>query len=72
MLLNVKADVASRGPDIPPHVDIEASYDIPTYIKDYVLRVGRTSKAGRPGEAVSFVSQYDAAGLYQRIEQLLG
>ncbi|KAH9392407.1 putative ATP-dependent RNA helicase ddx47 [Tyrophagus putrescentiae] len=63
-------DVASRGLDIP-HVDIVVDYDIPTHLKSYIHRVGRTAHAGRHGKAMTLVSQYDVE-LYQRIEHLIG
>jgi ATP-dependent RNA helicase DDX47/RRP3 len=47
------------------------NYDIPTHSKDYIHRVGRTARAGRSGQAVTLVTQYDVE-LYQRIEHLLG
>lgn len=54
----VATDVACRGLDIPD-VDFVVNYDIPRNYVDYIHRVGRTARAGKKGDALSLVSQYD-------------
>lgn len=42
-----------------PMVQFVLNYDVPMNPKDYVHRVGRTARAGRGGQALTFVTQYD-------------
>jgi ATP-dependent RNA helicase RhlE len=51
----VATDIAARGIDIDqlPHV---INHELPNVPEDYVHRIGRTGRAGTPGEAVSLVS----------------
>lgn len=62
-------DVASRGLDIPD-VGLIINYDLPGTSDIYTHRIGRTARAGREGEAVSLVTQYDVER-FQRIEHCL-
>jgi len=51
----VATDIAARGIDIDqlPHV---VNFEMPNVPEDYVHRIGRTGRAGSPGEAISLVS----------------
>ena len=56
---NVKAllatDVASRGLDVD-HVTHVLNYSVPKGIEDYTHRIGRTGRAGRQGNSLTFVT----------------
>ena len=51
----VATDVAARGLDVE-RVSHVVNFDIPTDVESYVHRIGRTGRAGREGEAISFVT----------------
>jgi ATP-dependent RNA helicase RhlE len=65
----VATDIAARGLDIDqlPHV---VNYELPNVPEDYVHRIGRTGRAGHPGEAISLVC-VDEHKLLRDIERLL-
>ncbi len=48
-------DVAARGLDVE-RVSHVVNYDIPTDVESYVHRIGRTGRAGRTGDALSFIT----------------
>jgi ATP-dependent RNA helicase RhlE len=66
----VATDVASRGIDIADlgHV---INYDVPIEPTDYIHRIGRTGRAQKTGDAITFVSR-DEAGSFARIEGVIG
>ncbi|KAM3514629.1 hypothetical protein MY11210_001735 [Beauveria gryllotalpidicola] len=66
----IATDVAARGLDIP-EVSLVINYDVPRDPDDYIHRVGRTARAGRAGEAVTFVGQRDVE-LVLAIEKRVG
>jgi ATP-dependent RNA helicase RhlE len=51
----VATDVAARGLDLEDITHV-INYDAPADEKDYVHRVGRTARAGRRGEGITFVT----------------
>jgi ATP-dependent RNA helicase RhlE len=65
----IATDVAARGLDIDdlPYV---INYELPHTPEDYVHRIGRTGRAGKPGNAISLVSAREVGYLVD-IEKLI-
>ena len=66
----VATDVAARGLDISDITHV-INYDLPKFSEDYVHRIGRTGRAGKSGEAISFFTNVDMRNL-QKIERYIG
>jgi superfamily II DNA/RNA helicase len=64
----VASDVAARGLDIPA-VSQVFNYDVPHHSEDYVHRIGRTGRAGRPGETFMIVTPNDVKN-YEKVIKL--
>jgi len=56
--LLISTDLASRGLDVE-HVGRVINYHLPQQMENYLHRVGRTARAGRPGLVVDFVTERD-------------
>ncbi|MGV3641755.1 MAG: DEAD/DEAH box helicase [Adhaeribacter sp.] len=54
----VATDLVSRGIDIQ-YLPLVVNYDLPRSPKDYIHRIGRTGRAGTPGEAITLVCPED-------------
>ena len=54
----VATDIVARGIDIDD-IGMVITYDVPHDSEDYVHRIGRTARAARDGEAITFVSDAD-------------
>lgn len=52
----IATNVAARGLDIE-NITHVINYDMPTDIDDYVHRIGRTGRAGKPGLATAFITE---------------
>lgn len=65
----VATDIVSRGIDIDD-IRMVINFDVPHDAEDYVHRIGRTARADRDGEAITFVSDRDIQR-FQKIEQFL-
>lgn len=60
----IATDVSARGIDIPD-VEYVVNYDLPDSSENYVHRVGRTGRAKKKGQAVSFCSSQEQEVLEQ-------
>ncbi|MEE4272661.1 MAG: DEAD/DEAH box helicase [Thermoanaerobaculales bacterium] len=66
----VATDIAARGIDVEalPHV---INFDVPVVAEDYIHRVGRTARAGKIGDALTFASP-EERGKVAAIERAVG
>ncbi|MDR7482730.1 MAG: DEAD/DEAH box helicase [Armatimonadota bacterium] len=66
----IATNVAARGLDLP-EVSHVINFDAPEDVETYIHRVGRTARAGRQGEAITFVGQYDVE-VFDLLQRRLG
>ncbi len=52
----VATSVAARGLDVR-NLSLVVNYDVPNHYEDYVHRIGRTGRAGKPGTAYTFITK---------------
>lgn len=66
----IATDIAARGIDVQgiSHV---VNYDLPVEAESYVHRIGRTARAGKEGDAISFCDETERDAL-KRIEKIIG
>ncbi|MCX6785052.1 MAG: DEAD/DEAH box helicase [Candidatus Komeilibacteria bacterium] len=65
----IATDIAARGLDVS-NIELVINYDLPEQTEDYVHRIGRTARAGRPGHAISFAMP-DQISDVKEIEHLI-
>jgi ATP-dependent RNA helicase DeaD len=58
----VATDVAARGIDVE-NIEAVFNYDLPQDVEYYVHRIGRTARAGKSGQAFSFVVGWELSNL---------
>ena len=66
----IATNVAARGLDVPD-ISHVINFDMPEDVETYIHRIGRTARAGRAGEAITFVGQYDIEG-FDQLKRRLG
>ncbi len=66
----VATDIAARGIDVPD-LGMVINYDMPDVAETYVHRIGRTGRAGKDGQAITFCAKEDRQML-KDIEKLIG
>lgn len=65
----VATDVAARGIDVA-QVSHVINFDLPLIYEDYVHRIGRTGRANRTGEAITFLTTAEEYHV-QKIEKII-
>ena len=66
----VATDILSRGIDIQ-EIGLVINYEVPHDAEDYVHRIGRTARADRTGEAITFINTKQVRN-FMDIEKLIG
>lgn len=65
----IATDIAARGIDVQG-VSHVVNFDLPVEAESYVHRIGRTARAGKDGDAISFCDETEIDAL-KRIERLI-
>ena len=65
----VATDILSRGIDIKG-IELVINYEVPNDAEDYVHRIGRTARADRTGEAITFINENQIKS-FMNIEKLI-
>ena len=65
----VATDILSRGIDIQ-EIELVINYEVPHGAEDYVHRIGRTARADRTGEAITFINPKQVRN-FMDIEKLI-
>jgi ATP-dependent RNA helicase RhlE len=65
----IATDIAARGIDVQG-VSHVINYDLPVEAESYVHRIGRTARAGKDGDAISFCDESERDAL-SRIQKLI-
>ena len=65
----VATDILSRGIDIKG-IELVINYEVPNDAEDYVHRIGRTARADKTGEAITFVNENQIKS-FMSIEKLI-
>jgi len=65
----IATDIAARGLDITDVTHV-INFDMPETPGDYIHRTGRTGRADKPGEAVSFITEKEQE-LQMQIEEMM-
>src|SRR4029077_11146324 len=66
----VTTDVSARGIDIRD-VSHVINFDVPLVYEDYIHRIGRTGRASRTGDSITFCAPNDEYHL-KKIQKLIG
>ena len=65
----VTTDILSRGIDIK-NVNLVINYEVPFEPEDYIHRIGRTARAQKTGEAITFINKKQIK-LFKKIEKVI-